>query len=172
MGVLDQSAWRMGELIAIKAKGSIILALYRKMMALTSFNLGGKERGEVINSIIDFHDILESSASFLLICMAAPLGLIGFASLLVWKIGWIALVGVLIPIFFEILHYHYSNYNSGVYEQISAKKDERVRTLTEAISAFRYIKTQGWSSLFLDKLKDQRAQEKSGYVRYGFGRSL
>jgi hypothetical protein len=82
------------------------------------------------------------------------------------------LVGVFIPIFFEILHYHYANYNSGIYEQISTKKDERVRTLSEVISNFRYIKTQGWSSYFMDKIKDQRAQEKSGFVRYGFGRSL
>ena len=58
MGILDQSAWRMGELIAIKAKGSIIYALYRKILTLTSFNIGGQERGEIINSIIDFHDIL------------------------------------------------------------------------------------------------------------------
>ncbi len=126
----------------------------------------------MVNSIVDFHDILETSASFLLICLSAPLGLAGFSCLLVWKIGWIALVGVFIPIFFEILHYHYANYNSGIYEQISGKKDERIRTLSEAISAFRYIKTQGWSSYFIDKIKDIRAQEKSGFVRYGFGKSL
>jgi hypothetical protein len=42
MGILDQSTWRMGELIAIKAKGSIIYALYRKILTLTSFNIGGQ----------------------------------------------------------------------------------------------------------------------------------
>ena len=153
IGMLDQNAWRMSEIISIKTKGSVIYALYSKILTLTNFNIGGKERGEVINSVVEFHDILENNLSFLFTCISAPLGLIGFGGLLVWKIGWVALVGVFIPSFFEIVHYHYANYNSGIYEEIATKKDERVRTLSEVIAAFRYIKTQGWSSFFIDKIK-------------------
>ena len=123
-------------------------------MTLSCFSISGKERGEIINSVVEFHDILESSLSYLFTCLSAPIGLIGFGGLLVWKIGWIALVGVFIPSFFEMLHYHYANYNSEIYEEIAVKKDERVRTLSEVIAAFRYIKTQGWSGFFIDKIKN------------------
>ena len=42
IALVDQSAWRMSEVISIRAKGAVIYILYKKILNLSNFNIGGK----------------------------------------------------------------------------------------------------------------------------------
>lgn len=156
MGIFDQNAWRQIEQNSLRIKGSLTYSVYRKILSLSIFNLSGNESGEIINSITEFHDILEAETIYIFTCLSAPLSLIGLTALLVHQIGWLAIAGVSLSILFEFIHYHYANYNIRFYSDLCKFKDERIKILTDVISAFRYIKMQIWEKLFIRKISKIR----------------
>ena len=100
MTTLDQNSWRIMELTSINIKGSVISAVYRKILTLSSFSLETEETGQILSTIIEFHDILENYSLYIIYLISAPLAVIGITAVLVWKIGWISVAGVSLLLFF------------------------------------------------------------------------
>ncbi len=100
MVVLDQNSWRIMELTSIDIKGSVISAVYRKILSMSSFGLETEESGQILSTIVEFHDILENYALYIIYLISAPLAIVGITAVLVWKIGWISVAGVSLLLLF------------------------------------------------------------------------
>ena len=88
------------ELTSIDIKGSVISAVYRKILSMSSFGLETEESGQILSPIVEFHDILENYALYIIYLISAPLAIVGITAVLVWKIGWISVAGVSLLLLF------------------------------------------------------------------------
>jgi hypothetical protein len=88
------------ELTSIDIKGSVISAVYRKILSMSSFGLETEESGQILSIIVEFHDILENYALYIIYLISAPLAIVGITAVLVWKIGWISVAGVSLLLLF------------------------------------------------------------------------
>ena len=143
-GFIGQNAWRLIERVSISIKNSITYALYKKILALTAYNLGAKEVGTITNATTEFHDILENRSKFIFGVFGTPVTIITLSWFLVSIVGWYSLIGICVLMVCEFIHYHYANYNSGFLDKVQQKKELRMELLHQVISAYRYVKMQIW----------------------------
>jgi hypothetical protein len=106
------NAFREIESLSLKLKAALFYSVQEKILSLSQFGLTSEQIGMITNSVVEFHDILETSSINIFITLALPFGIIGFTVLLVLQIGWFGIVGVLLSIFCEWFHYFLADFNS------------------------------------------------------------
>jgi len=77
-----------------------------------------------------------------------PLFTIGYATILLTRIGWSAFIGIpLIAIIVPVINC-LSSYNGNIAKDINKFKEQRVQMTTDMIEGIKYIKLYGWELAF------------------------
>ena len=72
----------------------------------------GKVKGKILNSLTEFHDILEDYSWIVVQLLSSSLTIIGIFSIFFVKLGWLGLVFLFGFILIMVIQYLYSEYNS------------------------------------------------------------
>ena len=76
--------------------------------------------------------------------------------LLLYLIGWQALMGVMFLCFLTLYYALMSSVSAALRLRTAAESDQRISLMTEVVSGIRAIKTHGWEDEYREKIKDTR----------------
>lgn len=113
-----------------KMKATIFLALYNRILLINPMLLKRDYEGKVLNALTEFHSILESKGHFVFRGIIAPISIIGISILMVIRLGWWSLIGILCLGIFSIFQFLIAKLNSSHLGQLGQYKDERMELLS------------------------------------------
>ena len=76
--------------------------------------------------------------------IAFPIILLGFWVILVIRLGWVSLVGIVIVIIQIPIANRIAKKNGDIINEANEYKDSRVQVTTEVIEGIKYTKLYGW----------------------------
>ena len=76
--------------------------------------------------------------------------------LLLYLIGWQALMGILFLCFLEPYYAFMSSVSAVLRLRTAAESDQRISLMTEVVSGIRAIKTHGWEDEYREKIENTR----------------
>ena len=129
------------------------------------------ETGKIINLITNDVNTIDIRLAFLMAGMSFPVYFVGITALLIIRVGWAALIGMVpvllvLPVLNKI-----SKFNSETIKEINEYKDKRVHTTTEIIEGIKPIKLYGWELAFRKIVKNLRDRELAAYRKLAFGKA-
>jgi ATP-binding cassette, subfamily C (CFTR/MRP), member 4 len=158
--------------LGARLKSGLSMLLYAKVARMTSFSLKSAQMGKVTNLISNDLGNFVLQISNMAVIPPIPLMLIGSAIVLVLRIGWAGLLGVLVIVMMIPLSNIISQWNGGVRQEINHFKDQRINVTSETIEGIKYVKLYGWELAFRKLIQDIRHEEISGFKKLAFGKAL
>jgi len=155
-----------------KLKAALAMLLYAKVSKLTSCVMRSSDAGKLTNLLANDLGVLEQRVVMLTFASVFPVQLIGLTIILITRIGWGAVVGILVIVAIVPLSVKVSKKNGGTIEEINKFKDSRVKTTTEAIEGIKYIKLYGWELAFKKIIQNIRVSEVTLYRLLAVGRAV
>ena len=76
--------------------------------------------------------------------------------LLLYLIGWQALMGVIFLCFLAPYYALMSSFSAALRLRTAAESDQRISLMTEVVSGIRAIKTHGWEDQYREKIENTR----------------
>ena len=115
--------------------------------------------GKITNLLAADFSALEQRLIYLMYGTQLPLVLLGISIILVIRMGWISLAGLVVVALFFPVSRLISQFNGGILREVTQQKDDRVRSTTELIEAIKYIKLYGWEQTFKRMINGIRKTE-------------
>jgi ABC-type multidrug transport system fused ATPase/permease subunit len=95
-GMFRHNAYYHTVMLNNRIKAPIIYLLYQKVSLLTQYMVRTTDTGKMINMLANDLNSMEFKIALLFTCLASPIILIGCAILFVYRLGWWALLCILI----------------------------------------------------------------------------
>ena len=76
--------------------------------------------------------------------MTFPFAFIGIAIILLVRLGWPGIVGIMIPILIFPIQNYIGKKNGQLLQKVNINKDLRVKVCTEIIEGIKFVKLYGW----------------------------
>jgi hypothetical protein len=92
--------------------------------------------------------VIELRFGAFLIALNFPIFAAGSITLLVMRLGWPGVLGILVTILTIPLTNCISKQNGVLIEEINVYKDRRIQTTSEVIEGIKFIKLYGWEIAF------------------------
>jgi ABC-type multidrug transport system fused ATPase/permease subunit len=146
--LMKQSGCVVTYILASKIKASLALLLYAKVSKMTSYVIKSTEIGKITNLIATDLGVIELRLVTVMMATAYPLFLCGITILLITRIGWAAVVGIVIILLFIPITNMISKRNGDIIVEINKHKDRRVQITAETIEGIKYVKLYGWELAF------------------------
>ncbi|KAL9956481.1 hypothetical protein ACROYT_G037962 [Oculina patagonica] len=148
------------ELLAIRISSALKGLVYFKTLLLGKQELLKFTTGQVIDLISNDVQRLEYSATRLLFLSAfSCLDMVSIPVLLVYFIGWQALMGVLF-LWFLLPYFAGLSYISAALRlRTAAVSDRRISLMNQVVSGIRAIKTHAWEDEYRENIKNTRRHE-------------
>jgi hypothetical protein len=150
----------------LRIRSSLITAIFRKVILLRHDVLTSYTTGKLNNMITTDVDKARRVVRYIHILLFAPVQVaISMVSLhyLMGKAVYVGFVWLLIVIFLNPALMHIA----GKLEDIQqSNTDERVRTVTETISAIQMVKSHAWEEPMTHKVTDARKKRTQVYVAF------
>ena len=73
-----------------------------------------------------------------------PVSIVGITVLLITRIGWPAIVGIVLILILIPINKRISERNGDIIQEVNVFKDRRVQITTETIEGIKYVKLYGW----------------------------
>jgi ABC-type multidrug transport system fused ATPase/permease subunit len=130
-----------------RIRSALGMLLYSKVSSLSNNAIKNSEFGKITNLIasdlgaLEFWPLSFSIALF-------PLLAIGSIALLVLRMGWPGILGILVAMLTFPLSTCISRYNGSLFEQANIHKDRRIETTSEVIEGIKFVKLYGWEAAF------------------------
>ena len=126
------------------------MLLYAKLSKMTSFVLNSSEQiSKIINLIANDLCVLEARAPILIHTLMTPMLMIGVTIILLIRIGWPAIVGILMILLCIPIMLCISNKNREILTGVNGLKDKRVQITSETIEGIKQVKMNCWETPFL-----------------------
>jgi ABC-type multidrug transport system fused ATPase/permease subunit len=139
-----QSGFVRSHMLATRIKGSLSMLLYAKTSSLTSYVIKSSQLGKITNLLASDLGVIENRLSNFLGSFNFPIYAIGGTTLLVIRLGWPGILGVLLVILTLPLSNCVSKYNGTLIQKINVYKDKRIQTTSEVIEGIKFVKLYGW----------------------------
>lgn len=129
-------------------KTGFSLLLFTKITKMTLFSLKDSNLGQITNLLINDLSVFEGRIASLIFASTFPIILIGSIALLMFRIGWVGIVGVILVLIYVPVSICISKKNGHIIEEANIFKDKRVQLTNETIQAIKSIKLYGWEIAF------------------------
>ncbi len=140
-------------------KAGFSLLLFTKIAKMTLFSLKDSNLGQITNLLVNDLSVFENRIISLIFVSTFPIILIGSIVILLFRIGWVGIVGVIIVLMYIPVSICISKKNGQIIEEANIFKDKRVQLTNETIQAIKSIKLYGWEIAFKNDIKDLRANQ-------------
>lgn len=124
--LLRQEGTIITSLLVNQIKAGLTSLIYAKISSLNSYSIKGSSIGKITNLLSNDLAAIEQQITFLTSSLAFPVFLIGSGVILVLRIGWAGIAGIVIIILFIPLSSKISELNSEIVKEVNSSKDQRV----------------------------------------------
>lgn len=142
-----------------RIRNSLISAIYRKAMTLSSAARRSTSSGQIVNLMsVDAQHFVDLLTDLDLL-WGAPLQ-ISLTMFFLWQeLGAAIFAGIAFMVLLMPLNWWLSRFETRFYEKQMETKDERVNVINEMFGGIRVIKLYGWELPFIDKVTSIRNRE-------------
>lgn len=131
---MKQIALNRSYLLLNKIKTCLSLLLFNKISKMTLFSIKSQtDIGGLANLLVNDMVSIEIRLIPLFLTSSFPIAIIGITTVLIIRVGWVALVGVLIVVLFIPLSNIISKHNGKIISEDNTIKDRRVDLTTDMI---------------------------------------
>ena len=102
------------------------MMLYAKISKITSFVVKNSELGKITNLLSNDLSIIEMRLQSLLMSLVFPVVIIGITILLMIRIGWVAIIGIILMLIEVPIANRISKRNGDIVVEANKYKDKRV----------------------------------------------
>jgi ATP-binding cassette subfamily C (CFTR/MRP) protein 1 len=145
--------------VSFKVRASLISAIYRKALKISSTAKRDTTIGEIVNLMaVDAHRFFETIV-YLFYGLTTPL-IMGLALYFLWLvIGVSAFAGLAVLILMFPISGVIANEMQKVQSKQMTVKDERVKSITEILAGIKVIKFYAWEKSFQEQIAETRQKE-------------
>lgn len=101
-----------------------------------------------------------------------PFAFTGITIILILRLGWPGVIGIIIPILVFPIQNYISKKNGQLLEKVNVNKDLRVKICTEIIEGIKFVKLYGWELAFKKMIQKYREKEINDYIWLSVGKSF
>ena len=170
--LFKQTADYLSYLLSSHLKAGFAMLLYTKISKITSYVVKSSELGKITNLISNDLSVIEMRLHSLLVSAVFPAAIVGITILLVIRIGWISIIGIIIMLIEVPIANRISKKNGEIVVEANKFKDKRVQITTELIEGIKYVKIYGWELAFKKIIHGIREQEIGELKSLAFGRAF
>ncbi|KAI8803437.1 P-loop containing nucleoside triphosphate hydrolase protein [Cladochytrium replicatum] len=145
--------------VGFSLRSSLISVMYRKSLRLSSLSRQRFNAGRVANMMATDTNRLDLACVWLHAIWGAPYQIIFATCLLVYNVGWAALVGVSFLIAYVPLQYYLTNQMTVMRTKGALLSDQRVKVTQEIFQGIRSVKFFNWEKSFRALLGKIRRDE-------------
>ncbi|KAB0345156.1 hypothetical protein FD754_022082 [Muntiacus muntjak] len=131
--------------------------IYHKALCLSSSATGKTTTGQIVNLLSNNVNRFDQVAMFLHYPWVGPLQAIAVTNLLWMEIGISCLTGMAVLIILLLLQSCFGKFFSSLLSKTSVLTDDRIRTMSEAITGIRTIKMSAWENSFINLITRLRS---------------
>ncbi|KAG0298892.1 Multidrug resistance-associated protein 1 [Linnemannia gamsii] len=151
----------------LEVRSALVSMIYHKALKLSPGSRQLSTTGQILNHVsIDADDWVEGGL-FLTMWISVPLEIFSALYLLHRTLGWSAWVGLLTMMSMTPLQIWRVKIYNRLHRQRSELADERIRVMTEILSAIKLVKLYAWESPFLTRILNVRNRELGAMRRAG-----
>lgn len=146
--LVKQNAFVKCYVLTSRIKSALAMLLYGKISSLTSYIIKSSQIGKITNLLSSDFGIIEARLANFLYSFNFPIFAIASTVLLIFRLGWPGVLGVLIVLLVVPFSAYISKYNGKLVAEINIYKDKRVQITSEVIEGIKFIKLYGWEIAF------------------------
>jgi ATP-binding cassette subfamily C (CFTR/MRP) protein 4 len=153
---LQQNAIKEMQILMNRLRIMLVGSLHEHLTRLSHNTLGAKNMGKVISLISGDMTNLEFKIIFLCYMVAFPLLFLGTCVVLVFRCGWVGLLGPCFILFTIPFTLWVGAIGGRIQANIKRLSDERNKKTKEMVELIRLVKMHGWEEAFesrIDHLK-------------------
>ena len=128
--LMRQSAYVETYFLASNIKAAIAMLLYTKISKLTAYVIKSSELGKITNLLSNDLSIIETRLVTVMWSTAFPVAFLGITILLLVRIGWVAIIGLIIVLLQIPISNMISKKNGSIIKEANEFKDKRVQITT------------------------------------------
>lgn len=137
-----------GNTLAARIKASLSILLYTKISSLTTYIIKSSQLGKITNLLASDLGVFELRLSNFLALFSYPIYAIGTTTLLVTRLGWPGVVGIIVVMLGVPVSNFISKQNGNFISDINIYKDRRIQQVAELIDGIKFVKLYGWEVAF------------------------
>ena len=119
----------------------------------------------------DFNTI-EINAWFIAMSIGLPIKVIGITLILIYRLGWMALVFIFINALFVVMQILLGKLEAKYKVEANVWKDKRIKVYTELLEGMRVLKIYGWELALKQIIQSIRQNEVASYIKLKIAKSL
>lgn len=170
--LVKQTGFVRSYVLASRIKSALAMLLYAKISMLTCYVIKSAQLGKITNLLASDLAVIEMRLATFMSSFAFPVYAIGTTVLLITRLGWPGILGIVFVVLCVPITNCVSRRNGGVIEEINRFKDRRIQTTGEVIEGIKFIKLYGWELAFRRIIQTLRNSEISNQRTLSLGRSL
>ncbi|KAG0212463.1 Multidrug resistance-associated protein 1 [Mortierella sp. NVP41] len=151
----------------LEVRSALISMVYRKSLRLSAGARRLSTTGQILNHASVDADNWGEGGLFLTMWISVPLEIISALFLLYKTIGWSAWVGLLTMMSMSPMQIWRAKIFNKLQQQKCEQTDERIRVITEILSAIKIVKLYAWEKPFLNRILNVRNRELGVLSRIG-----
>jgi len=109
------------------------MLLYAKLSKMTTYVIKSSELGKITNLLASDLGVIEQRMAVFLNSFTFPIVMIGCTVILITRLGWPGIIGVIIVALIIPISNFISKNNGKLIQEINVFKDKRIRITTEVI---------------------------------------
>lgn len=117
-----------GYILASRIKSALAILLYAKISSLTSYVIKSSQLGKITNLLASDLGVIEMRLAIFLSAFNFPVFAIGATVLLILRLGWPGVLGLIMVILTVPLSNCISKQNGFLIQQTNLYKDKRIQT--------------------------------------------
>ncbi|CAN0562597.1 unnamed protein product, partial [Rangifer tarandus platyrhynchus] len=158
--------------VGMRLRVAVCHMIYRKTLCLSTSAMGKTTTGQMVNLLSNDVNRFDQVTMFLHYLWVGPLQAIAVTALLWMEIGISCLAGMAVLIILLLLQSCTGKLFSSLRSKTAALTDDRIRTMSEAITGIRTIKMNAWEKSFIDLITRLRRKEISKILRSSYLRGM
>ncbi|XP_042110929.1 ATP-binding cassette sub-family C member 4-like isoform X5 [Ovis aries] len=158
--------------VGMRLRVAVCHMIYRKSLRLSSSAMGKTTTGQIVNLLSNDVNRFDQVTMFLHYLWVGPLQAIAVTALLWMEIGISCLAGMAVLIILLPLQSCIGKLFSSLRSKTTVLTDDRIRTMSEAITGIRTIKMNAWEKSFIDLITRLRRKEISKILRSSYLRGM
>nr|CAI9712223.1 unnamed protein product [Rangifer tarandus platyrhynchus] len=158
--------------VGMRLRIAVCHMIYRKALYLSSSAMGKTTTGQIVNLLSNDVSRFDQVTMFLHYLWVGPLQAIAVTALLWMEIGISCLAGMVVLIILLLLQSCFRKLFSSLWSKTAVLTDNRIKTMSEAITGIRTIKMNAWEKSFIDLITRLRRKEISNILRSSYLRGM
>ncbi|KAF9337504.1 Multidrug resistance-associated protein 1 [Linnemannia elongata] len=151
----------------LEVRSALMSMVYRKAIKLSPGSRQLSTTGQILNYVSIDADEWSEGGLVLTMWISIPLEFVSALYLLYKTLGWSAWVGLLTLVSMTPMQVWRVKLFNRLRREVSELADERIRVMTEILSAIKVVKLYAWESPFLRRILDVRNRELRAIRRMG-----